>query len=179
MDNFTSLGNHQLWIYYQVIEYKINEIQKTILEDIGDILGNIETNPEIYTNKEKFKAYCNPYRSTVEQEKKELLNTLNKQHNEIDKEMENRQRTMLKEVDIDTPSIRVLMIMKATRNTYFQAFSKMISYLKTSNEERIENRPENILLPESLIAMEEQTHTTILTIIQNNLWPQTKNFYHS
>jgi len=152
-----------------MIVQKIHTIQKDIVENIGNILGDVPTNPEIYTNKEMFKTYCDPYQSSIEDEEKMNLKTLESQHNKIKEEMENRQRIMLNEIGIDKPSIRVLMIMKATRNTYFQAFSDIIKYIKSDNEERTENRSEKIILPKSLIKMEEQTGTTILTIIQNNL----------
>lgn len=121
MNNMKHLGNKQLSLHYEIIQHKLNDIQIAIIDDISEILGKTPNiSHEIYTNPEKFKHYCERYRLSIEQEKKELFLILMKETKEIKEEIGKRQIKMLKEIGITTPSRRVQMIMKETQGTYFQ-----------------------------------------------------------
>lgn len=131
MHDIKSLGNQQLGLHYEVTHKKLNDIQLAIVDDIADLLGKMPAiDYTIYTNAESFHTYCQKYRTSIQQEKKELFITLMQQQKNIKKEIKARQIRMIKEIGITIPSVRVQMIMEITNGTNFQSFDEMITYIK-------------------------------------------------
>lgn len=154
MHDITSLGNKQLSFYHETIDHKLNNIQIEIVEDIADLLGQTPSiSHETYTDTEKFNRYCEKYRPSIEQEKKDLFLILMKQKKEITEEIHKRQVKMLEEIGIFTPSTRVMMIMEQTQGTNFQCFDDLIRYIKLARADKANRRPKEkkIHAPQRLI----------------------------
>lgn len=174
MHEIKTLGNMQLWLYYEITHKKLNTIKSEIINDIWDLLGNVpEIDFETYAAPEKFHNYCKYYRQNIQNINKEIFLTLMKQEKDIKEEIGERQIKMLKEIGIVTPSIRVLMIIKETRWVNFQMFDDMIRYIKLAREWKVDRRPKNkkIYAPPKLIKTFENLWTTILTVLARNQWP--------
>lgn len=103
-------------MHYEVTHQKFNDVQIAIVDDITDLLGNAPAiDYDTYTNAEKFHAYCEKYRPSIEGQKKELFLILMKQQKDIQEEIKERQVKMLKEIGIIAPSTWVFMIMEEMR----------------------------------------------------------------
>jgi len=114
--NMKTLGNKQLGLHYEVIYQKIDNIKTEIIRNIADILGQApKIGFEIYKDSKLFRTYCKNYESSIEKTKKDMLEILIQQEENIRKEIQRRQREMLKDIGITIPSLRVIMIMKETQ----------------------------------------------------------------
>ena len=115
MHDIKKLGAQQLGLYYEVTYKKLNDIQITIIGDIRDLLGK---NPQIgyktYTDTKEFYRYCKQYRPNIQKEKKEIFLVLSQQEQAIQEEIHTRQKKMLNDIGITTPSLRVQMITQTT-----------------------------------------------------------------
>lgn len=173
MSDIKSLGNKQLSLYYEITNQKLNDIQLTITDDISNIFGQAPViDFDTYTNVEKFGAYCEKYRSSIEQEKKELFLILKKKQKEIQDEIIERQTKMLKEIGIITPSMRVLEITHKMRGAHFQMFEEIIRYIKLTKKGQWDKRPkERIIMAPPTIIEKFENHGWIITILAKNLWP--------
>ena len=63
----------------------------------------------------KFYEYCSTFEAHIGKEKKDLYAILITKEINIKEEMKTRQKKMLKEIDITTPSMRVRMIAEEMR----------------------------------------------------------------
>lgn len=143
-----------------------------ILENIHDTLGNAPNiNDDTYTDTQKFRTYCERYRSIINQENKDMFLLLSKSEQEIENEMKKRQIQMLREIGIMRPSLRVQMIMDETRGIYFTGFVDSITWLKLARKGKTHLWPtkKKIEMPPKIIAFFEKQRTTILTAIDQNL----------
>jgi len=116
MHDIKKLGNQQLGLHYEVIYKKLNDMKIDIMEDITDILGKVPgMDVETYTNHQKFHEFCSEYLSSIQEEKKNALLALLMQEKTIQQEIERRQKQMLKDIGIDTPSLRTKLIAEKTK----------------------------------------------------------------
>ncbi|MCX6824344.1 MAG: hypothetical protein NT085_04410 [candidate division SR1 bacterium] len=174
MYDIKNLGAEQLGLYYEVTYKKLNDIKIEIIEDIAELLG---TTPQIeyttYIEQKEFEIYCTPYLQDIQKEKKEMFLILSQQEQTIQEEIRTRQKQMLKNIGITTPSLRVQMIKQATEGGQFPMFNDMITYielLKTGEENK---RPKNkkIYASPKLIEFFENLGITLLTILAKNEGP--------
>ncbi len=157
MNNIKSLGNKQLSLYHETIYQKLNNIQMAIMEDITYTLG--EKSPiinEISTNTKKFKKYYKKYQHIIQKEKKELFLIVMKQQNEIKEEIERRQKQLLKDIGIISPSMRVQKIIEETQGIYFRSFDEIIKYIKMARVGKAQKRTKPLYAPTSLIERTEK-----------------------
>lgn len=171
--NIKALGNKQLGLHYEVTYQKLDEIKIEIIEDITDLLGQApKIGFETYQNPQKFCEYCKQYRSNIEKEKKELFLLLIKKEEDIQQEIIRRQRNMLFEIGIETPSIRVFEIIQEMKWTNFQVFDELIRFIKMAKKWQGHKRPQGkkILAPQKLIEKYEK-FGWIITVLAKNLWP--------
>jgi predicted nucleotidyltransferase len=116
MYDIKKLGNQQLGLHYEVVHKKLNDMKRTIIEDITNLWGkspNIDFNT--ITDSQKFHTYCSEYISSLQEEKKNALLALFTQEHTIQQEIEKRQKQMLKEIGIHTPSMRTKIIIEKTK----------------------------------------------------------------
>jgi hypothetical protein len=86
------------------------------MEDIKEILQEEpHINYETYKNPTVFHEYCKPYRSDIEESKKELFILLLQHEQDIKKEITRRQMQMLQEIGVIAPSIRVKIVIERTK----------------------------------------------------------------
>lgn len=174
-NHIANLGNAQLGRHYDATHKKLENIKEEILEDITNILWH---DPDIdnatYMDTPKFYEYCSTFEAHIGKEKKDLYAILITKEINIKEEMKTRQKKMLKEIDITTPSMRVRMIAEEMRWEYFEMFDIMINYVKRRKQWKWVERPEDreLLAPKTLRDIfETRMNNAIVNILENNEWP--------
>ena len=142
MSEIQTLGTQQIWLYYEVIEKRINESKIQIIEDISNVLGQEHhIDNETFVDKKKFNRYYLVHESIIQDTTKEMFLILRQQESDIQKEIGKRQTEMLREIGIIAPSIRVGMITESTKWKYFPLFEKMIKYIKNIQQGKTKWQP--------------------------------------
>lgn len=169
-EEFKSMGPMKLSMCYKHNGKALSEIKKEISDHLYESL-KIEIDVSRMEDSERFHEGIQNYYDHIIPESKKQFMQLFEEKRTLDKEVKERQVSMLKEIGIITPSTRVMQIMKETEGENFHIFSDMIRYIKLDKKNKTHLRPKEkgIRSTKGLKEMESKLRTNILTILANNL----------
>lgn len=172
MESMKTMDNQDLGFYYEVIAEEIKASKLKIVENIVKVFS-LDRRPdkETFHQDEEFKRYCRPYRSLVDDCVKDSFDVLSEEREQIKEEMEKRQRTLLKEIGINNPSVRLRILMDQTRSEHFPLFDDLITFTKLSLNQEEDTWPKDklIMAPEKFVRLCERTGDSIIDVIAYNL----------
>ncbi len=173
--NIEELGNYQLWLYHEKIKQKLHELQDIIVQELSNTLGlsllwKKNTLKDTTVFYQKYKKYLHYLSYELVENFKETY----KEEQNIQKEIRNRQKKMLKDIGITKPRLRVKMIAQELQGERLPRFQDIITYIKLHQKNEWDKRPEHkkLFVSQKLAKyFEEQLQISIIDIIKNNWWP--------